>query len=213
MIFEIDLLNDDNLYYVNRLFDYLTFVSGEQSNALMAAKGEKSCKTSYEGNYNIELQNYIEPIIYEKVGWELCLTQMSRIHYSKFSIADHYGWHYDSVPILNMIPHYSMTCFLNDDYEGGELEMQIGDSIKAYKLSPGKAVFYPTKFKHRVTKVTSGTRKVFCSWLRSGINDTFLREQYMHIIKILEMVDPETQEELLSEITLLKSNVLREGAT
>ena len=163
MIFEIDLLNDDNLYYVNRLFDYLTFVSGEQSNALMAAKGEKSCKTSYEGNYNIELQNYIEPIIYEKVGWELCLTQMSRIHYSKFSIADHYGWHYDSVPILNMIPHYSMTCFLNDDYEGGEFVL-CGQALEKKK---GSAVVFPSNFMfpHEVMKVTSGIRYSVMTWI------------------------------------------------
>lgn len=212
MIFEIDLLNDENLYYVNKLFDYLTFVDGAKSNAQMSAKGKKSCKSSYEGNYNNELQNYIEPIIYEKIGWEICLTQMSPIIYSKFSIADHYDWHYDKVPILNMIPHYSMTCFLNDDYEGGELDIEIGDSVKSFKLSPGKAVFYPTKFKHRVARVTSGTRKVFCSWLRSGINDTFLREQYIHIIKILDMVGPD-QEDLMSELDLLRSNLMREAAT
>lgn len=214
MIFEIDLLDDDQLYFVNKLFKHLEFKDGSRSNKRLAAQGRKKCLTSYEGNINNQLREYLSPIIGNKVGFNLCMTNITPISFSKFNKGDLYDWHLDAVPIMNMIPHYSMTCFLNDDYEGGELKIRIGDSVVDYKMQPGKAVIYPTEYYHTVAPIISGQRQVFCAWIHSGISDSFLRNQYLQIVKILKKWESDLQmnPEMKDDLTLLRYNILRHAA-
>lgn len=211
MIFEIDLLNDDELYYCLKLFEHLEFVDGSLSNPSQSQKGNKKCKTSYSGNIHGQLDAYVDDVIFRKIGKDFALVRKSMTYFSKFNRGHYYKWHYDAVPIAGIIPHYSMTCFLNDDYEGGELQLKQGDITSSHKLSPGKAIIYPTDCLHQVTEIASGTRKVFCCWLESGIKQSFMRNQYIQISKILSSIDPE-QEDLYDEINLLRSNIMRECA-
>jgi len=211
MIFEYDLLDNDQLYYVNKLFGHLEFVDGTRSNPLMGVRGEKKCLTSYTGGINTQLQDYISPIIDSKIGRDLCLTDASQILYSKFSRGSYYKWHIDSIPILGLIPHYSMSCVLNDDFDGGELEMMVGNVKHSFKLSPGKAIIYPTEYLHQVTEVTKGVRNVFCLWLRSAISDEFSRKQYINIVKTIEAVtNGEDRELILRRLKMLRNSVMQQ---
>lgn len=60
----------------------------------------------------------------------------------------------------------STVFYLNDDYEGGEIEFP-SFSIK-YKPSAGDFIMFPSSYayRHRVTPVTSGVRYSIASWLR-----------------------------------------------
>ena len=74
-----------------------------------------------------------------------------------------YGDHYDAAMCGGVKSDYSMTCFLNDEYKGGEL---VIDDTTHVKLQRGKAVIYPGDHIHRVNRVISGRRDVFLCWLQ-----------------------------------------------
>ena len=212
MIFEIDLLDDEQLYYCQKMFGHLNFIDGSTSNPEASAKGNKQCKISYEGNVHTQLNNYVIDLIYKKIGPELSISRIGSGMFSKYRIGDFYNWHYDAVPMGNLVPHYSITCFLNDDYEGGELELDLGTSVSSYKLSAGKAIMYPTTYRHRVLEVTSGTRQVFIGWIESAIKNSFHREQYYKICDILNKVTDNQLEDwrLIEELNQLRSSIIRE---
>ncbi len=62
-----------------------------------------------------------------------------------------------------------MSLFLNDDYEGGEFDLELykpetDPRYKTFKLSPWSAVFFQGDYWHRVRPVTSGLRKSLVAW-------------------------------------------------
>jgi predicted 2-oxoglutarate/Fe(II)-dependent dioxygenase YbiX len=56
----------------------------------------------------------------------------------------------------------------SEDYEGGDLEIDIHKTMNPSKipLDKGDIVFFDSTATHRVTPVTSGTRKVLAFWAR-----------------------------------------------
>jgi len=51
-----------------------------------------------------------------------------------------------------------------DEYEGGDLQFNIGRQITAPRVQ-GAAVIFPSFYLHRVTPVTKGVRKSFVLWV------------------------------------------------
>ena len=62
------------------------------------------------------------------------------------------------------IPTLSIVGALNDDYEGGEIEMFEDTKIK---LNAGEVIIFPSIFlyPHKICEVTQGTRHSFVSWV------------------------------------------------
>lgn len=65
----------------------------------------------------------------------------------------------------------SISIGLNDEYEGGEFEIQNFKgsveepySISKFKLKKGTAIIFPSFQLHKVHKVTEGTRKAIVAW-------------------------------------------------
>ena len=92
-----------------------------------------------------------------------------------------YGWHvdealYPSTPPLRS--DLSCTIFLNSpqDYDGGELVIQLGQQELSYKLQAGDAILYPSTTIHQVAPVTRGVRLAAITWLHSWIADASRRE-------------------------------------
>lgn len=78
----------------------------------------------------------------------------------------HYDWHADLGP---MISNRKLSCVLQlsdpKDYEGGDLQMNIGASILTVPREKGLLCFFPSFVLHRVTPLTGGTRKSLVTWL------------------------------------------------
>ena len=55
----------------------------------------------------------------------------------------------------------SFTLMLNDDYQGGELDI-VGEHIES---KTGRLIIFPSYLMHRVRRVTEGTRYVIVGWL------------------------------------------------
>lgn len=80
-----------------------------------------------------------------------------------------YDWHMD----MNMgceqtaqTRKLSLTLLLNDDFEGGEFEINGGNHKKpiAVQTQKGRAILFPSFMIHRVKPVTKGTRKSIVVW-------------------------------------------------
>ena len=156
MICEIDLLNDEQLSHITQYFKHLTFEDGTRSNL----DANKVCQTVFDGPGNLDLNMYCRDIILKKLP--LAISAVSQIYFVKYDVGGMYDNHYDANPCGGVRSDYSMTCFLNDDYDGGELVIENERSIK---LSKGKAVIYPGSLLHRVNEVKCGRRDVFVCWI------------------------------------------------
>lgn len=81
----------------------------------------------------------------------------------KYSSTQEYKAHYDSTSKLGRI--ISALIYLNNDYEGGELEF-INFKIKI-KPEPGMLILFPSNYAyaHRSTPVTEGTKYALVTWI------------------------------------------------
>jgi PKHD-type hydroxylase len=84
----------------------------------------------------------------------------------------HYDWHIDSCMgkiHTDDIEHrkLSLTLLLNDKFDGGEFELNVGKEQfpEIVSLKKGRIVFFPSFMIHRVAPVTSGTRRSLVVWV------------------------------------------------
>ena len=82
-----------------------------------------------------------------------------------------YDWHIDQHPkVMNgVVRKISMSLFLNEDYEGGEFDLEIykpesNPRYETFRLKKGDAIFFNSTTWHRVRPVTSGVRKSIVAW-------------------------------------------------
>lgn len=87
----------------------------------------------------------------------------------KYEEGGFYSAHTDN---CTMFPRtLSMIYFLNDDYEGGELNFHCpitGKVYKTVKAKPGRAIVWPSNFlyPHTVTPVSKSKRYTLVAWIR-----------------------------------------------
>ncbi len=119
--------------------------------------------------------------LYDKIGemaqeanremWRFDLTNMREdLQYTIYpKNAGHYDWHMDIAGGGIMTQRkISVTIELSDhekDYEGGIVQVNLGQGLMALPQGTGTAVFFPSFFVHRVTPVTKGTRKSLVLWI------------------------------------------------
>lgn len=124
----------------------------------------------------------------------------------------HYAWHNDMWIMDGIKTDYSVTCFLSspDEYEGGELLIQVGDKELEYKLPAGEAVIYQTGLHHCVKPVTKGERKVVTWWFCSMIDNGKNRENIIEFSKLLAQLEPDHP--LKHKFETIRHNLIRENA-
>jgi PKHD-type hydroxylase len=103
---------------------------------------------------------------------------LSPVLFNKYGEGMHYGPHVDDAYMGELRSDLSYTLFLSspDEYEGGELVMDLPQGEQAYKLAAGDLVLYPSTTLHRVNTVTSGTRLATVGWVQSVIRYADRRE-------------------------------------
>tara|TARA_B100000073_G_scaffold98342_1_gene78175 strand:- start:386 stop:988 length:603 start_codon:yes stop_codon:yes gene_type:complete len=106
----------------------------------------------------------------KQARWNLNITGMEAVQYGKYGVGDFYDWHVDQHPhpVKGLVRKISMTLFLNDDYEGGEFDLEIykpetDPRFRTFKLKSGSAIFFQGDQWHRVRPITSGQRESFGS--------------------------------------------------
>ena len=96
--------------------------------------------------------------------WKYGIHRMERVQMSQYEIGGHYNWHMDSkAPVNDEQRKLSIVMLLNEDFEGGELELATNLGQNVLK-SQGDIVVFPAFLNHRVHPVTKGTRHTAVSW-------------------------------------------------
>ena len=106
--------------------------------------------------------------------WEFDIICAEPYQIGKYEVGDFYGMHNDGMATKGTVYNcpenkflhqrtrkISMSLLLNDDYEGGELEIMDCD---APKFETGKMIFFPSYQYHQVKPVTKGTRYSLVMW-------------------------------------------------
>ena len=90
----------------------------------------------------------------------------SGIQATIYTEGDHYDWHTDPLPFEDGKERkLSMSLLLNEEYEGGELELELKPWHTILKPSAGEALIFPAWIPHRVLPVTKGRRNSVVAWM------------------------------------------------
>lgn len=126
-----------------------------------------------------------------------------------------YGPHADSafiqLPGATIRSDLSCTIFLNDpgSYEGGELQLRLGDAELRFKLKPGEAIVYPSDTFHQVLPVTKGERLVAITFIQSRIQDPFRRYMLYELNEVAALEGLKMDVENFGRLQLIQQNLLR----
>jgi PKHD-type hydroxylase len=126
-----------------------------------------------------------------------------------------YGAHADAafiqLPGATIRSDLSCTIFLNDpgDYDGGELQLRLGDAELSFKLKPGEAIIYPSDSFHQVLPVTRGERLVAITFIQSRIQDPFRRNLLFELNEVAALEGLKMDAENYGRLQLIQQNLLR----
>ena len=142
--------------------------------------------------------------------------QMARPTLVRYEPGMTYGWHVDEAMFPSTPPmrsDLSCTVFLSapDSYDGGELEIELGQQTLKFKGEAGDAILYPSTTIHRVTPVTRGERLVGITWLQSYVASTAQRELLLQIeeLRALELRDHRKDARAVVLLESLRTNLFR----
>lgn len=101
------------------------------------------------------------------------LSAPEQIQYTEYYASEggHYTWHQDIGPEMLSLRKVSITVQLSspDEYTGGDLEIwQGGEGPIVTPRGKGTVVIFPSYMMHRVSTVTTGTRRSFVLWAGGG---------------------------------------------
>jgi PKHD-type hydroxylase len=103
-------------------------------------------------------------IVEANKNWNYDIRRLEKIQMSQYEIGGHYNWHMDSkVPINDEQRKLSISILLNENFEGGGLEIESNKDENVLKYQ-GDIVVFPSFLQHRVLPVTDGTRYSAVSW-------------------------------------------------
>jgi PKHD-type hydroxylase len=134
---------------------------------------------------------------------------------TKYQPGQYYGAHADAafIALGNGFIRSDLSCtiFLNDpeSYQGGALQIRLGDGTLSFKLKPGEAIIYPSDTFHQVEKVASGERLVAITFIQSKIKDPFRRNLLFDLNEVAALEGLSMQPENFARLQLVQSNLLR----
>jgi PKHD-type hydroxylase len=136
---------------------------------------------------------------------------------SRYETGMSYGRHVDDA-IMGSPPvraDLSYTLFLSEpeDYQGGELILELTEGDHSYKLAAGSLLLYPSTTLHRVAEVTAGIRLVVVGWIQSLCADPRLREVLFDLYRARRILfERDGKSEVVDLLSKTQSNLLRSFA-
>jgi PKHD-type hydroxylase len=218
MIYIINLLDSQKLTKINNIFDSAEFETGLMTRTEYVPETKTNLEMSKKDGYYLECEKIITSSINQNYDIKeyTSMRRYGAILFSQYKENMFYDVHNDYYKMGAVRTDYSCTVFLSnpDDYEGGELMIDIGDREVPYKLNAGDAVVYPTGLSHRVNMVKSGTRRVCVFWIESSIQNNILRDINSEMYTIMrDYVVPDdwkkTKPDLYHRFVKIKFNILR----
>ena len=133
----------------------------------------------------IDSSHYIGELCYDNVmdvnlemyNYDICQFDNNQYQYAHYNVNDYYKWHVDAIDTKKIVRRSSVrklsfSLVLNDDYEGGVLQIatpQTPDSEDPYHIfsvpkKRGTLIVFSSHILHQVTPVTHGIRKSIVGW-------------------------------------------------
>lgn len=104
----------------------------------------------------------------------------------------------------------SATLFLNEDYDGGELEIEDVFGTQRVKLPAGHMILYPATTLHRVAPVTRGARLAAFFWIQSMVKDDGERRLLFELDRtIVDLAQGAPDSPAVVRLTALYHNLVR----
>lgn len=80
-----------------------------------------------------------------------------------------FGKHIDTIAFSGeSVRKISMSVILNEDFEGGDLNLYINDNPHVVRKKKGNVVIFPSFLLHEVTPVTAGVRYSLVNWVNGA---------------------------------------------
>lgn len=164
------------------LGDLLKFEAGNVGSGIVLKKARHSDVAWIDDNPNapalqlrqwaIQRMQHIVATINRDI-FQLDLDSFNPLQYTTYNLNQHYNWHVDVHEGMAGESHRKLSVVVMlskpEDYEGGELELNIGgspDEGDTLLLKPpaGTAIAFYSHIPHRVRPVTSGKRISLVQW-------------------------------------------------
>ena len=103
--------------------------------------------------------------------WNLDIDFIEPLQHTLYEIGGFYGWHIDESNWMpgkranNRIRKISFSLLLNDDFTGGDFEIQTNE-LNTITLSKGEIIFFHGDTPHRVKPVETGVRRSLVGWIQ-----------------------------------------------
>tara|TARA_B100000900_G_C20221872_1_gene570193 strand:- start:62 stop:607 length:546 start_codon:yes stop_codon:yes gene_type:complete len=159
------------------IFKTLKHVGGELEDAkIVGASGHVSRSTKIAWIKNKEILSMFmtyAQVANKNAGWNFNIDMIEPLQYAEYSVEDEFGWHVDqhNKPYSDgRVRKISFSVFLNDEFEGGEFDIETGNPkeevrYQTIKGKPNHAFFFQSDYWHRVRPITKGVRKSLVGWV------------------------------------------------
>jgi hypothetical protein len=86
--------------------------------------------------------------------------------FTEYKVGDYFDWHEDRSSNLYRIGVFSTVIQLNDNYDGGILEIKnLKNELVPIENKKGSLYIFNPNLLHRITKIESGSRHSLISWV------------------------------------------------
>lgn len=111
--------------------------------------------------------------IFDYKGYEINLE--TEFQFTKYNEGDYYQWHTDSSKTGQYSErHCSIVIQLNDEYEGGNLQIKNrNNKTETLKKGKGNMYVFLSNIRHRVDEVNKGTRYSLVNWFSLKLKENF----------------------------------------
>jgi PKHD-type hydroxylase len=175
MLYQLEtVLDPQQLATAKALLHAKGFNDGRRSAGQQAGRGKRNLEYSAPAGQSEPVNNLvmgalIRHPVYLNAGLP---KKIASPFYSLYKEGMGYDKHVDN-PVMGIGDQYrsdlAITLFLSapEEYDGGELEIEMPYGTQLIKGVAGDGVMYPASTRHRVKTVTAGERLVAVTWMQS----------------------------------------------
>jgi PKHD-type hydroxylase len=210
----LQVLNDSEIAECKRIAASTPFMDGRITNPHNLAKENEQLHdpSAYQKSSDLLRQALLRTPEFMEFAFPVALAPPLITRYKP---GMKYGAHADAafiqLPGATIRSDLSCTTFLNapKDYDGGELQLRLGDAQLTFKLKPGEAIVYPSDTLHQVVPVTRGERLVAITFIQSRIQDPFRRNMLYELNEVAALEGLKMEAENFGRLQLIQQNLLR----
>jgi PKHD-type hydroxylase len=210
----LQVLTDAEIAECRRVAAQAKFVDGKISNPRSTAKKNEQLHepTAYKKSSELLKQALTRSSEFIEFAFPVAMAPPMMARYRPNM---EYGAHADSafiqLPGATIRSDISCTIFLSDPaaYDGGELQVRVGDADLTFKLQAGEAILYPSDTLHRVLPVTRCERLVAITFIQSRMQDPFQRNILYELRAIGALEGSNMDPANHARLQLIEQNLLR----